>query len=208
MATPATTATAGRRRTAAPRVAPELAAYKTRFNEYLVLLGLPLVDNLKEVADLKAAAATNTSTVLQLETQLQEANSRLLNVSPPSTPQRNPTAQPPAPDAGGGRRRRQESPPRSPVRSVRRRADDNPGIVRSTISAIAASPAAIAQRIVGRSAPPPPAPNFHPPAIMNQSSTVSAGGGSKTYKRWPNMSEIVIELARGCLLYTSPSPRD
>lgn len=46
MATPATTATAGRRRTAAPRVAPELAAYKTRFNEYLVLLGLPLVDNL------------------------------------------------------------------------------------------------------------------------------------------------------------------
>ena len=151
----------------------------------------------KEVADLKAAAATNTSTVLQLETQLQEANSRLLNVSPPSTPQRNPTAQPPAPDAGGGRRRRQESPPRSPVRSVRRRADDNSGIVRSTISAIAASPAAIAQRIVGRSAPPPPAPNFHPPAIMNQSSTVSAGGGSKTYKRWPNMSEIVIELARG-----------
>ena len=172
MATPATTATAGRRRTAAPRAAPELAAYKTRFNEYLVVLGLPLVDDLTpedvaspgDIESIMCSWADNMST----------HPPRYLN-----NPDKLLKAD------------------RSPVRNVRQRADDNPGIVRTAISAIASSPAAIAQRIVGRSAPPPPAaPRFHPPAIMSQSSTGRAGG-SKTYKRWPNMSEIVIELARG-----------
>jgi len=51
-ATAATTATAGRQRTAVPRAPPELPAYKKRFNEYLTRppssggLGLPPVDAL------------------------------------------------------------------------------------------------------------------------------------------------------------------
>ena len=50
--TAASRATAGRRRTAVPREAPELRTYKTRFNAYLVApassggLGLPPVDDL------------------------------------------------------------------------------------------------------------------------------------------------------------------
>ena len=44
--TAATNATAGRRRTAAPRAPPELAPYKVRFNAYLQQIGLPSVDDL------------------------------------------------------------------------------------------------------------------------------------------------------------------
>ena len=44
--TAATNATAGLRRTAAPRAPPELSSYKTRFNAYLQHIGLPFVDDL------------------------------------------------------------------------------------------------------------------------------------------------------------------
>ena len=150
----------------------------------------------KEIADLKALAATNARTICHLETQLQKSDARALNgTSVPLIASGGVdsavagTSRP----AGGTIRRREPSPPRSPDRNVRQRTAGGSGIIDTAISAIAVSPVAIARRMVGGAPPLPPS-----------LSTVSSAGGKKKNK-WPLMSEIVIELARSGKLKSGSS---
>ena len=161
----------------------------------------------KEIADLKALAATNARTICHLETQLQKSDARALNgTSVPLIASGGVdsavagTSRP----AGGTIRRREPSPPRSPGRNVRQRTAGGSDIIGTAISVIAVSPVAIARRMVGGAPPLPTALRPPPLPTTEQLSTVSSAGGKKKNK-WPLMSEIVIELARSGKLKSGSS---
>ena len=140
----------------------------------------------KEIADLKALAATNARTIGQLETQLQQSNARALNaISAPSVASGgvDSAVAGASRSTGGTIRRREPSLPRSPDRNVRQRTAGGSGILGTAISAIAGSPVAIARRMVGGVPPlrtalrPPPLPT------AEQLSTVSTGNNSAGGKK-------------------------
>lgn len=163
----------------------------------------------KEIADLKALAATQTRTIGQLETQLQQSNARALNAMPAPSVASGGVGSAVAgtsgsASAGGGTvRQREQSPPRSQDRNVRQRTDGGPGIIGTAISVIAGSPGAIARRMVGGAPPPPRA--LRPPPLPAAVSTGNSSSGGKKNSSWPRMSQIVIELARSGKLKSGSS---